>query len=295
VTRAFTAYWAEKSWSRGACRYVEHAASDGFGPRDIAPGDQVFIVHYQDGSLFLGARLPVERVCTKAEAAELLQVPIAGMWDARYHVMGIPQEVQRLHPHRQIPIETVQRLQIIQPDGSQAGLTLGANGVPTSQSMRGVLELTSSSAAAFNALIEWEGKPKASEVLAVSLSRGPCNGTCPVYSVMFRADGRASWEGEYFVERLGKHTGNISPDAFSEVADVAVSSGFFSLDRYTSIPPTCVSGLGIEVMTGVRDKSVESWGSGEPEAFVLLADQIDRVAESLAWRPVLAERQARSD
>ena len=46
-----------------------------------------------------------------------------------------------------------------------------------------------------------------SEITAIRLSRGACFGTCPIYEVTVAADGTANWNGERFVERVGRYRG----------------------------------------------------------------------------------------
>jgi hypothetical protein len=38
------------------------------------------------------------------------------------------------------------------------------------------------------------------------VQRTPCHGTCPTYKAAIYADGRVEYEGERFVNRIGKHT-----------------------------------------------------------------------------------------
>jgi hypothetical protein len=47
-------------------------------------------------------------------------------------------------------------------------------------------------------------KGAAEPVLVVQ--RTPCHGTCPTYKAAIYADGRVEYEGERFVNRMGKHT-----------------------------------------------------------------------------------------
>jgi Domain of unknown function (DUF6438) len=105
-----------------------------------------------------------------------------------------------------------------------------------------------------------------------------------VYTLTLAADGFAAWKGEAFVDRTGAHIGEVGAAAFAELANLAVTGGFFSLDDEYPPPATDLPDFELVVETGARDKFVRTWGSGEPEPFRDLAEEIDRVANSIDWR-----------
>jgi hypothetical protein len=94
--------------------------------------------------------------------------------------------------------------------GTGTAVKLDADGAANQQTFRAMRELTPDAAATLDSLIDWNLAPSAPEVLSFSLSRGPCFGTCPVYTVIFQADGRAQWRGEWFVDRMGDYSGEAS-------------------------------------------------------------------------------------
>jgi hypothetical protein len=56
----------------------------------------------------------------------------------------------------------------------------------------------------------------------VSLRRGPCFGNCPVYEVVLRGDGSATYEGGAYAPREGHYEGRVDPaeiDALLERLD----------------------------------------------------------------------------
>jgi Domain of unknown function (DUF6438) len=56
------------------------------------------------------------------------------------------------------------------------------------------------------------------EITSITLRRGPCFGTCPMYEVTLAADGAATWYGERFVDRLGRHQGQVDVNDFGRLA-----------------------------------------------------------------------------
>jgi len=83
-----------------------------------------------------------------------------------------------------------------------------------------------------------EGPP-----LEISLERGPCFGSCPVYKLEIHGDGRVDWLGQQHVAAAGARAGRIAPadlDALDRELDAA---RFFDRDAFGKLPaePTCVT------------------------------------------------------
>jgi hypothetical protein len=291
MARFFTTYWKQGPWEDNAFFHVDHAASNELGDRGVERGDYLYIVHYRAREVFLGARLVVGRTATKAEAAEFLGVTTDEVWQAQDHVLTAPGQAQRLNPNRTIPREDLRGLTFLTGDGTETAVKFDADGAADQQTFRAVRELTPDSAATLDSLIDWNLAPRATEVLSISLSRGPCFGTCPVYTVTFQADGRAHWHGEWFVDRMGDYSGEASQADFAALVDVAIGSGFFALEDDYPPPATDLPKHEIEATTGSRDKVVRAWGTGEPAAFITLGSRIDEMAESVAWQPVSPDAQ----
>jgi hypothetical protein len=285
VTRYFTTYWTSEPWQHSAGGFTEHAASNEFRKRGVGPGDHVYVVHYRAREVFLGARIIVERVTTKEEAASELGMDVDEIWDARDHILADPASVQRLHPGRAIPRSTLRELTFVRDDGTETGLKFDTDGAANQQTLRTVRELTEASARALDSLIAWTSTPPADEVLALSLSRGPCLGECPVYTVSFLIDDIALWEGRSAVERVGAYLGHVPGDAFADLARIASTNGFFRLADEYPPPGTDLPDHRITVGTGYRDKSVIAWAMGEPPEFQNLAARIDEVADAIDWMP----------
>jgi hypothetical protein len=284
MTRYFTTYWTAVPWDGNAYEQVDHAAGNDFASHGIDVGDHVYVVHYAAREVFIGARLIVGSVATKREAAAALDLGEDEIWDGRDHVLADPDRVQRLDPNRVIPRETLKDLSFLRADGTETGLKFDADGAANQQTLRGVRELLPSSASLLDALVEWNVTPRPSQVLTMLLSRGPCLGECPVYTLALVADGFAAWEGGSFAARHGTHFGEVGADAFADLASHAVSGGFFTLEGEYPPAGTDLPDYEVVVGTGARDKVVRAWGGSEPEPFRDLAGRLDQVAESIEWQ-----------
>jgi hypothetical protein len=120
---------------------------------------------------------------------------------------------------------------------------------------------------------------------AIWLDRGGCEGTCPVYRVTLRADGRALWEGRAFVDRLGTFHGGIDEEAWRGLARYVERCGFLGwADQYQ--PEEFVTDHPEYRIGATWDggtKEVLQYATKEPPGFGRLAKRIDSLADGLTW------------
>lgn len=78
--------------------------------------------------------------------------------------------------------------------------------------------------------------------LELSLARGPCFGTCPVFEVAIRDDGRVEWLGKAHVAVLGLRTRQIERAALDALDRELEAARFFDRDPAGHLPrkPSCV-------------------------------------------------------
>ncbi|HET7456958.1 MAG TPA: DUF6438 domain-containing protein [Gemmatimonadaceae bacterium] len=132
--------------------------------------------------------------------------------------------------------------------------------------------------------------------LAVTLDRGACHGTCPVYRVSVRelADGRAAvrYEGGRNVAHVGEATDTVSAAALGRLAAALDSAGYFSLPaRYAYQEPSCPRYttdspvVTTTVRRGARAHAVEhDYGcGGAPAALTAFEQAIDDAAATSRW------------
>ncbi len=117
------------------------------------------------------------------------------------------------------------------------------------------------------------------------LSKRPCLGHCPVYSVTFYNNGRVKYDGVVHVDMLGIYESKLSETQKSEALALIEK---VDLIRMSSRYP-----LAVEMATDVaRTSLVISNGSvkfdttiayGEPDALKDLQEYITRLVEELSW------------
>jgi hypothetical protein len=134
--------------------------------------------------------------------------------------------------------------------------------------------------------------PSAAAAVRITLERGPCFGTCPVYSVTLDGSGAVLFEGRRFVADTGISTGRVPPARIDSLVAALTAGRYFDFaDRYTAGEPGCeryatdLPSVITEVRAGGRTKRVEhDHGCMEaPQALTVLEGRIDSVAGVARW------------
>lgn len=128
------------------------------------------------------------------------------------------------------------------------------------------------------------------QITTVTLRRGPCFGTCPVYEVTLRCRGRSTWIGEMFAERVGRYRGDLDADEFGLLADFIERSGFFEWSGEYNPPFTVTDGATdmLEVRRARSAKTVSQYSTDEPPNFWVIATLVDALAGRISWTRIKA-------
>jgi len=126
--------------------------------------------------------------------------------------------------------------------------------------------------------------PRPDPTFKVILERGPCFGSCPVYTVEVDADGQVIFKGDRFVSCQGERRWRISPAAVAKLESQVDGSGFFGFhDAYrghvTDLPTYTVT-----VTRRGRTKQVVDYVGGTvgmPAEMTTLEVVIDDAADTL--------------
>ena len=121
------------------------------------------------------------------------------------------------------------------------------------------------------------------EITSVTLRRGPCFGTCPVYQVTLARDGAATWDGERFVHRPGRYHGQVDVNDVDRLARFIDRAGFFGWDPEYLANVTDLPDYFIIVAAGDQTKTVRQNGVDEPADFWVIAALVDGLAEAVDW------------
>jgi hypothetical protein len=125
------------------------------------------------------------------------------------------------------------------------------------------------------------------KITAITLGRGPCFGTCPIYEVTLRNRGWASWPGEAFVDRVGDYRGKVDLYDFEQLRRFIARCGFFDWNaEYANLGITDQPNYVVTVRRGTETKTVSQYGTDEPPDFWVVAALVDAIAETVRWAPV---------
>ena len=120
----------------------------------------------------------------------------------------------------------------------------------------------------------------------VTLERGGCFGTCPVYSVAVAADGTVDFDGGDYVFVRGRHRTRIDPDAVRRLYELARRADFFSLRASYRAGVTDSATYVTTIEAGGRRWTLEDYVGetvGMPSIVRRLEDAIDEAAETRRW------------
>src|SRR5262249_10451513 len=128
----------------------------------------------------------------------------------------------------------------------------------------------------------------------ITLERGPCFGTCPIYKLTIKSDGNVTFEGQRFTKTTGVAKGKISPDDFRTLVREFEKIDYFALpDSYTPGTPQCpqmvtdMPSANTSIVLKGKTKSVSHYhGCGDSGALpklTALENKIDEVAGAQKW------------
>ena len=122
----------------------------------------------------------------------------------------------------------------------------------------------------------------------ITMSRGPCHGTCPVYSLEIDGTGKVVYRGHEHVNVTGERTSYILPEKVTELINQFNNSGYFNLkDKYDQIEITDQPTVETSIRLDGTFKSIYDYlGTIKlPELVKLrqLENMIDEVTNSSQW------------
>lgn len=121
-------------------------------------------------------------------------------------------------------------------------------------------------------------------ITEITLERTACYGFCPIYKVILKSDGTATYIGVKFVERTGTYKAYIS--GFENLAKIIEARRYFSLrDRYTEPVTDLPSAITSVVRNGKR-KTVENYGNFGPLELWEVETLIDGLIANARWEKV---------
>ena len=127
----------------------------------------------------------------------------------------------------------------------------------------------------------------------ISMTRGPCFGACPMYTVTVTGDGRVVYEGDRFVAVTGERTKTVDPAIVAALFAQADSIRFFDLPADITPgnvaacgnAPTDMPGAEIAILWADRDHTVRHYHGcpKAPEGLTAFENRIDAALGLGEW------------
>ena len=122
--------------------------------------------------------------------------------------------------------------------------------------------------------------------IEITLERGMCFGTCPVYSVSLFGNGTIVWMGEMFVDVIGNRTEFIDPAMVADLYDQIIYGGFQDFaDLYTHLNITDMPSATLTARNGTDMKQVFHYHGDytAPENLTYMENAVDNVGNTSRW------------
>ncbi|WP_270087344.1 DUF6438 domain-containing protein [Sphingobacterium sp. SYP-B4668] len=128
------------------------------------------------------------------------------------------------------------------------------------------------------------------EISAVTMSRTPCFGFCPIYTLSIEKDGKATLDAKNHLKNKlqGKYIASVSPKELHTVFKMLQDMKFSSLeDSYGSRNVTDLPSVNTAVVyEGGASKKINDYGNrGTPELSTFYA-HMDELLYRLKWEPL---------
>jgi hypothetical protein len=150
----WTCHWQFRLWRddiNTEFDLIDGSGSNVFRKRGVAPGDMVYVISLSEGLLYLGGRMPVKRIVSRAQAVRILGSNT--LYEADEWVVDEDRTGTPLHLHRRLAPAVTKQLQWILADGSERGLCFVDRTHLDGQATRGIRRLTPESAELLDQII----------------------------------------------------------------------------------------------------------------------------------------------
>ncbi len=124
-------------------------------------------------------------------------------------------------------------------------------------------------------------------ITEVRVEHTPCYGACPVYTLILRRDGTATFIGVRNVEKIGTYTTNFSD--FSQLTQAIEQRGFSRFKPRYAIPATDLPHTITTVIQSKGQKTVDRYGNTGPQSLWEIEAMIDGAVAEAHWKKVSSQ------
>lgn len=134
------------------------------------------------------------------------------------------------------------------------------------------------------------GHPQDWKNVEVEVSRGPCFGSCPVYTITVHGDGRIDYSGrKRHSQRETRKSGTLEKEKIARILQILTQAEFSTLDGRAFGWSFDTASIGIRASVDGRTKEVvcDTWdersGAGRQAKFLKAAAEVDSILKSTSW------------
>ncbi len=128
----------------------------------------------------------------------------------------------------------------------------------------------------------------AATITEITVEHTGCFGTCPVYKVILRQSGTATFIGTRYVTKLGTYTAFFG--GFDHLARAIAARQFAGFKPVYTRPVTDSPSVETGLVAGGKRKIVVNYADTGPQALWEIQAMIDGAAAELEWKKVSAKR-----
>jgi hypothetical protein len=172
--------------------------------------------------------------------------------------------------------------------GSDGSLVLVSHRVVSGRKVAPALLVLAASSAIWLPAGNYPLRPKDLNSVVVEVSRGPCFGWCPAYTITIHGNGSVDYAGRMFAKR-DRQTGTVSSEDVARILQSLEEAHFFTLEDRAFSWCFDTPSVSVTVSFDGRSKRVVSDAgcagapSGAQARFVGAADHIDKIVGSELW------------
>ena len=124
----------------------------------------------------------------------------------------------------------------------------------------------------------------ANAITEISVEHTPCFGPCPIYRVILRRDGTATWIGVKNTDKIGTYNADVY--GFDRLARAVQSRGFFRMRSHYDADFTDAASVITTVIQDGRRKEVNDYGGAGPQELWEVETLVDGLLVGAQWHKV---------
>ena len=121
--------------------------------------------------------------------------------------------------------------------------------------------------------------------LVITLERTACRGTCPMYKLIIEGNGTVIYEGQDFVQVIGKETASLSSEQIQQLVTAFEQAKFSTLTDYIDQDTTDSPSVITSITLNGKTKTVNHYygDNSAPQQLFDLESKIDEITNSKQW------------